>query len=398
MEPTNTSRPIIKYLLIAAVIILPILAFVIGFNYRSNDLQNTPHNSQITSTPTPVVQNDSWQIEESNVIAYPILDKNQNLVLYDVQNKKVIDTNIILNSGSGGALGLGESDPIGSYDYRYTFYISDDKTLEILNNETLESTSVPNSQGVTYISGVSPDGNSVLYYVQELNIQDPTFGMFREKQFTFNKNVVPGFHLFNIQTGSSTWLYPLTSFSGFIDSSRILAQYNYGDSVVQYAVFNINDFSVDYTLLPEVYGGIQLGNFSFTSSGDYFTYLYSSNRENSTDDSNVAYAKFPNVPGELIAKGDWADFQFPSISPDGKYMVYARRTDWNGGSPIHEIVSYNTSTGESKAIMPGTHARFVTPTVVISDRIDPNSGTPVVTQYHIYDYSTGRSELIYSEN
>lgn len=281
------------------------------------------------ASPTIPAENKfplSWEEPISGNKIIPII-KNNTLYFYSLNEKKLLSVSYKI-SGVGGESGKGDNIPLLSPDGQYTVFINpnDNNTLYLISGSLGEKklTEYP----IEFLTDWSPDSKKILYYVDDDNLFCRKFfcegmgGQADEWEATekFTKNAFPGFHIFNIETGIDTFLFPLNDADQFIDDNRIVTIVEQDDND-RLVAFNIDTFEADFSLINYIipFGGHQR---SFTSDGKYWVFSYSNNP---TSDMSIIYAKFPDKDGVTIESGGWANVQSPLISSDGEYIIYLKR-------------------------------------------------------------------------
>ena len=316
-----------KFLLGKLLLVVFILGFSTFIAYYLG-LNNKTKNEQTSRTVNEQIktENVSWKTPVFDKKIIPIV-KNEFLHIYNISEKKLVSTDYKTSWGNGSS-NIGSDNPLLSPNGGYVVFInkSDNNSLYLINSnlETKKITQYP----VKYLDDWSPNGKEILFYVNEENLDSRKEGEGIgwpenwEKVEKFNKDTLGGFHLFNIETGIDTYLYPLKSADQFIDNDRIASIVQNGNDS-RLAVFNTKTFEADYSLVSHVLPfGSGDGQQSFTSDGKNWAFTYSNNP---TNDANIIYANFPKKDGITIESGKWAEVQKPFISPDGKYVIYSKK-------------------------------------------------------------------------
>lgn len=350
---------------------------------------NSKDKGQATELAKEEKTNSSWQKPDSKEQGFPIPTKEtkpntRRFLIYSLSKDKTlpVDYNV---QGAGGAMGYGETSPLASPDLLYTVFINEeDKNLWLLSNETLQAKRITDFGGVSYISGWSKDSKKIIFNIGADSITSQTQGMggYPETKIQFKTNLNPGYFIFNIETGELKKLYPIESFEAFIDNERILTRATDQGSKDRLIVFNTNTFEADYGFVKDKFG---FGNlqFNFTNNGEKWTFTAS---KNPTNDAYIVYADFPSKEGETVDSGQWADVQFPILSPDGNKISYSRKEGYiSSGIPKQVAWVYDVKNKTKKGYIEGWPKVWINnhSLIVFND------------SYYILNTETGESKKIY---
>lgn len=310
--------------------------------------------SPICSSPV------KWIRPESIKKGYPILNPETNMLdifLVDLKDLKNTNKKAV---GGGGASGYGATDPVASPDLFFTAYIDKDtQQLNLLSHETFKEAILTPGEKVAYIFGWSPDSRKIIYSITSDTLatrREGPGGQWEGKE-QFDSQRDPGFFVFDIVTGKKTKLSPIEYIESFIDGNRILVKAR-GEEYMskRLIVFNLDTFEADYGLLKDEYG-FGASQYSFPLNGLTWTYTYS---KNPTNDANIIYADFPTKEGIEIDTGNWAEVQFPFISPQGTKVAYWKQEGYvTEGSPRYAVWIYNVETRTKERYGEGMMVRWV---------------------------------------
>lgn len=315
--------------------------------------------------PTPVVENKIDKainiVPKSGKKGFPFITKDlsqttepnsqtyKKLFIWTLNENKMIDTGIIAYA-SGGFLGYGDNEPVASPNRLYTAYVDiPNERLNIISHETLEKV-VVSKPGVEYISGWSTDSNRIVYYVNNRNIEtvktkiEGMEGADWTENEEFSKEA-PGFYLFDLETGKTTYLYPLTTFDSFVDSRRILSnlENNYEGFELhnKLVIFNTETFEADYSTFKEE-GDSKNGQFSFYNRGGLTKWAY-------TGKMGLVLADYPNTKGEIITTNGSS----PQFSPDGAKIAFST------GNNAESIDLYDIQTKSISRLTEGRYSHWM---------------------------------------
>lgn len=265
----------------------------------------------------------------------------------------------IQTSCCGGGLYEGVIDPLLSPTYQRIAYINkEDNNIWILNTDGKDKIKI-STQGLLEtelfwgtnlsLAGWSSDGKWLVYHV---NISDEGMGI--DPQDKLQPPVVEGFYAANLREGM---VYLLPNLPNFVD---FLPQ---ADSVVFVKEFrkegqsNQTDlYTYDLAtgavekLSKESIKGTFVGQFSFSSDKKHFAYMIA---ETEPSSSRLIYASLDNIDKQGLVTGQFADIQFPKISPDGRLIAYEKHTPatcpgGGGGCPQPNLVTYNLEDNKEK--------------------------------------------------
>jgi hypothetical protein len=316
-----------KVLIGTALVTLPIGGFFIG--YKNNPTKVVVERCNACPTiPTnaPETKTNGWVKPVSTEVAIPVL-KDSNLYTYSLTRKQLMQTEY-KSAWGGGAMGFGEDTPLASPDGKIIAFInqSDLRKLYIIANGNPKAIKVTDYP-VDYINSWSGDSSKVLFYTGTDNmvVRKEPQGMGESQPWeinnTFTKGMAPGFHSFDVGTGTDTYLYPLVSAEKFIDNNRILVEQN-KDNDARYVLFNVDTFESDYTTVNYPLKSASRQN-TFTADGKFWS--RTTGESFSGGNVNIVYAKFPDAGGDVVETGAWAFVQRPLLSADGKFLAYTRR-------------------------------------------------------------------------
>ncbi len=348
-SPKQGSRWIFIGLGLCFILILGVILTSYKSKSTIQNIISSPKNESQLNTQD---ESPRWIKPVSSKKGYPVAsgglsasDSTRQFFIYSFSTKELHKVNQSLVSG-GYASGIGTGGPKASPDLLYTAFIDQKtKNLWLLSNETLETKQVTQNGFVAYVSGWSPSSTKIIYQIPADSITARTRGMggYQPTKEVFNPNLDSGFFVFDINSGKTKKLYPVEHFETFIDNDRILVRTTDQESNDRLIVFNINTFEADYGFVKEKFG-YGADQFSFSKNGEKWAYTLS---RNPTTDANIIYADFPDKEGEQIDSGDWAETQFPLISPDGTKLAFSRRDGYaEPGLPNYAVWVYNTSNKE----------------------------------------------------
>lgn len=358
---------------------------------QQRDLPQDNTNSLSVYRSVPRVD---WKKLESREQALPVV-RDQDLFVYSFAKHQLISTGYH-TFDFGGEIYMGSHDVQMSPDAHYILFPNkdDNESLYLLSSETLEVRKITNGP-VEYITDWSPDSKRFIYYIKNdsLSSRKVIEGMGIEilpwdKQEQFFSGDAPGFHAFDIETGVDTHLFPLEGVETFIDKQHVLAvAYENTEREEgrreRSVIFDIDNFKADYTTFSEPIKFGQ-GQYSFTQDSKYWSFNYSNNP---TEDANIIFAPFPSLTGTVVEASTWADVQNPKISPQGRYIAYAKGTiaiktriwDTQNKKIIKEL--------DGRPLQWLDEMRFVT-----RDPTMTNSSGPVA--FVVYDLTTDTSEVV----
>jgi hypothetical protein len=107
-------------------------------------------------------------------------------------------------------------------------------------------------------------------------------------------------------------------------------------------ILNTNNLTINY--IHNLQGNY--GQYSIDELGDKwsfqmgpFDYAYSA----------IIYAEFPFLEGEIIEKGNWVEFQWPLISPDGSKVIFLKASNPSGNA--FSLWLYDHNNGSKRKIV-----------------------------------------------
>lgn len=313
--------------LVIAFLIVTI--FVIGAHlFFTPILSNRAFNNKkisYTALAFPKLQTSSFQ---SYPIAEKFGDNSYKLTLIPINPVgQPIKTELDIEGGSGHAMNINMSDPTSSPDLRIIAFIQN-SNLWLISADGRNKVKLPENLKIDRISGWSPDSKKLLVYSNSEGAEK-LFGRGEIKEVvSFSPDRLPeGFYLVDLEANVVRFLYPLNrgQFVSWINKEELII--NYEDT---FLVFNINTFSAESKTLKgflNAYADIwQKDHISFSRDGKKWVVGMGNtgNSLNKPSLSKIVFADFPSPKGSIIAKGSWAQFQSPFISPEGKNVVYAK--------------------------------------------------------------------------
>lgn len=384
-KPSSRSR-IVLFLLLP-ILVISILINVYLYTNSGTSIGNNINKSNKNLNNVPQI--NKWGKLESNAQGYPIAkvasgENTRKLFIYSLTKNELEDLGVQIDGGGGGA-GSGVTDPTPSPNLYYTTYIDrSTNDLWLVSNDTLEKRQITNDGHVSYISGWSPDSKSVVYRNDDINFQ----GIGSPQSQKYDPTLLPGFHLFNIETGKDTYLYPITSFEKFIDNDNIMVRSN-DEPDIPY-IFNISGFKSDRDRIKDTFG-YGTGQFNFSPDGKKWTFILSTHP---TDDNSIVYADFPSKKGITIDSGGWTDTQWPIISPGQDKIVYQRQEGFVAeGEPKFTVWIYDINSKNKKKYMDGSPETWAGNDKVI---VRNGNGKESIndSDYYILDLKSGQQTKI----
>lgn len=325
-----------------------------------------------------------WKYPSSTKQGYPEYTPGKNtLKIYDIATDNLKDTNIAI-SCCGGAMYLGETDPLPSPDLLYTAYIdANSKDLWILSNETFEKVRVPNSDNVTYITGWSPKGNTLVYYFTPETLATKKDGMMIEWDTVekFDENISSGFYALNTETGETKSLRPVQLIATVISDDEVLAKTE--ESSPRMVIFDYKNYFADYASSKGEFG-FGVGQFDISENG--ITWVFSGS-QNPTEDMYITLAELPQKTGTIIDTGNWADVQWPKVSKNGKKVVYQKFTDNRQKPELWLYTKSEDAIAKPEMIGEGRPLAWVDDSNIIVEQII-NIDTAVLPQKGIFNIDT----------
>ncbi len=352
------------------------------------DISKTEQEIQTpTSNLTSETPEKDWQKPVSQLSGIP-LNLNQKLYLYSLDNHQSRLISDETKAGSGES-GKGDSSALPSPDLLYTAFIDRDEKLILMSNDTAEQKVI--AQKAKYISGWSTGSQKLVYFMEPDTIVSRTENEMGGGQDNstekFEPGVDGGYFMFNIDTGKTTKLSPLTYFDSFIDNDRILTMLpndNY-----QFIVFNTNTFVADYKFIKDTFQ-FGSGQFEFTKDGSKWTFTDS---YHPTSDANIILADFPNRKGIIIDSGSWAYVQGSIITENGDKVAYQKYAAMNEGVPDNRTWLYDVKSKTKKEIAKGSPRLWIGDNrLLVSDNHNED------IKYSIVDVLSGKIENIKLNN
>ncbi len=394
--PSHNNRS--NHLKILAFGLISGLLFIGGYalglenkNISSKETTEIISTEKNGSDDQSIIKKTNWKkpVSKKTGFTFSRLDPAKNgslLFTYSIADKKLHEHKNVLALTGYYTVGSGTSDPHNSPNHLYAVYIDQEKqNLWLLSHETLEKKQITEQGKVAYITGWSPDSKKILYQVADNTIKSQTEGMgYPESKIQFDPSLNSGFFLFNIETGETKKLSPLTHVETFIDEQRVLAKPVYeSDRLV---VFDTETFEADFGFIKELFP-FGASQFQFQKDGKKWTYTLS---RNPTNDANIIYADFPNKEGIEIDKGNWADVQFPYLSPEGSKIAYLRREGYREpGVPNEVIWIYDTKSQSNKGYIPGFIETWVNENTIAFSRW---TNSVQEKTYYLLDLQSGNVE------
>ena len=305
------------------------------------------------------VEENNWIRPKSNKIGFAFAEKDKSqteepykfiygkLFIWIMDENKMIDTKIIVYNN--GFTPYGYSTPMTSPDRLYTAYIdTPNQKLNIISHETLDKKIISTSR-VENISGWSSDSSKIVYFIEgsknivtnKTETRDMEGGDWMVNEI-FDKDIQSGFYMFDLKTGKTTFLYPLTTFDSFIDSKRILSEVEYYDydnkRHEKLVIFDTETFEANYSTFKEdvLDNGNSIWQYDYTKDLSKWVYAYQ-NWKNDNSKVEVRLANWPDSKGERVSLGERS--QRPKFSPDGSKIAYC---DGTNIIQLYDIATKNT--------------------------------------------------------
>lgn len=321
--------------------------------------------------------NSKWKKPTSTVQGFPLLKAETNeLNIYDITNKKLVATGRKV-MGTGGASNIGDTDALPSNALLLTAYITLDNKLFIISHETMQPTKI--ADDVTYITAWSPDDTKLIYYRSPSDINTAVDGMGPvPDRHGFIKDYLGGFFMFDLNTGETKNLYPLTNYLGFVGNDTLLSLHS--DKLV---TFNFNDFEAVYNVSKETFG-FGTSQYNIARDGKKWTFTHSMKP---TNDNNIIIADFPNLNGTIVESGGWADYQWPILSPDATKIIYLK------GPQFSETTwSYAIQSKEKAQLTTGTPVAWINnDAVLVQETLTPKAAYPYYQGLKMVNVTTKES-------
>lgn len=376
-------------LIIIFLVLFAISGYALYQQYKN--LCVSPINNQPISS-NPITSQSKWTKPLSTDRGYPIFDKkSENLYVYNISKGILLDTKYKSLDNSGAA-GYGETKAIASDDYLYiAFMPAKGEEIRILtpyDNKTIE---VPESKFAEYITGWIPGSHKLIYYIPVLNVSTVKTGMggminYNDTE-TFYKNRTEGFIMFDLDTGKSEVLSPLTYIETIQNSDNIITRTAepspQNDRLV---VFNILDYTANYSLVKDTFG-FGTNQLSFSKDGKKWAFTDGINENKQV---NIIFADFPFKQGTVVDTADWAWVQWPKVSPKGDKLAYQKRQGYSqpSGNPQDFTFIYDPNTKTSKMVHEGTPDVWIdNENLIIRDSYKP--------AYYLTNTTNGDTKKIY---
>lgn len=305
------------------------------------------------------VVNIEWRLPASEVGGYAYVSNNNDVYIYDIRNNSSVKTPNKTLSYGGGASGLGEDKLIVSPDTKYSAFIDESsQNVKIMSNKTGETSAIPNSKDVTYLTAWTGNSKMLIYYLKGDTIRTKNEGMggigAYKNPVTFIKNQnIPGFHIFNIEDGVDAVLYPIENVITTASKKILTRGTDYTKDRIY--IFDPDNFNLDLNIIKDNFDDYATGQFTVDNNGVYWAFTNSNHPSGNDPDAEIIYAKFPEKNGKIIASGRWAQVQQPLISPNGKLVAYIQRnTDPNGK---YDVYLFDSNKEERRVIANDAYTR-----------------------------------------
>lgn len=391
----TTVTPLSKIIAMALFVSLPFVGFYIGKKYSPDvivNCNNTVPNKCPTLQPEKTLPGQSWSKPVSTDSVIPIV-KDDTLYTYSLTQKKLQSTEYKSSWGSGAA-GAGQDNPQSSPDNKMIAFINrgDDRHLYLLaggSQKAVKITSYP----VQYITDWSSDSSKILFYVGEEDVNNRKVtemggNLDWNKSESFSKGSAPGLHSFDIANGVDTYLYPLPSSEGFIDTNRILVEAISPDDskLKKLILFNIDTFVADYSTVSHSIKSFS-NQMSFSRNASVWARTVDDGGTN--NGVKIVFAKFPQEDGDVVDTGAWAFIQKPLISGDGKYLAYTKRGDQIkdgkfAGQYTDKTIIWDTSTKKVIAELPGWPQYWTANNAILIGRTDYGTNPAGFNSFDLY--------------
>lgn len=289
------------------------------------------------------------------------VSKEGRVAVYDPKTEKFFEL-FLQAYCCGGTLYIGETSPFLSSTHQRIAYINkEDGNIWISDSEGNNKIKV-STQGIAEselfwgtnlsLAGWSEDERWLVYHVEIAN-----GGMGINPEDKLNPPVPEGFYAADLQEGKIYLLVNLPNFVDFIPRSNLIVfikeQRREQTIIRDLYTYNVITGEVE-KLTKENIKGTSTGQFSFSSDNKHFAYVIGGTEPSV---SELIYASLDNLNRRSLAKGEWAEIQFPKISPDGKLIAYEKYTpgtcpDGGEGCPEGSLVIYNLETNQEKTVAP----------------------------------------------
>ncbi len=231
--------------------------------------------------------------------------------------------------GSVGTVGLGESGVATSPDGKYVAYQTKDNRLVLLTSDNKQKVTLPPQLKVSGVGPWSPDSHRLIVFSAPGTVSELFEGMGEpEGEVSFKKGLLPkGYYLIDIKAGTVIPLTPISSFTGWVDKSRILTSTSESNiDNENLIVFDVDRFTVDTTNLL---ASVHFFSVQKTVSDDgkkWALTVWPTGKD--VGDIYTFIADFPQLSGSVIAKS--IRTQEPIISPNGESVMFRTYDELNG--------------------------------------------------------------------
>lgn len=328
---------------------------------------------------------------------YVLLDDSEIVLVSLEEDGTDIQTGITEISSGSYSWGSGFSEPNNSPDFKKIAYIDNGSRLHIMTSDGTADTIISNDLKVQYISGWSPDSSKLIFRTHSESISELVFSDYlnysQEKKVTFERSKLPpGFYLLDLENQNLAYLsvFEDAGFGSWIDNSRVLLELKYSGQK-KFVVFDFDTYTVDTGIMS---GGLERDfstQYAFSENGKKWALTWHGGT-NTTDSATIILADFPSVEGKELMKGNFAQFQGPIISHDGKHVAF-RGYDFVNG-PLYVYVYDGTSV---KKVADGIPREWINNSQFIYLQTDPPFVTSPQsgTKLQKFDISTGKSVVLY---
>ena len=318
----------------------------------SNEEETTPVGSPtaLANQPTPML-NPSLIATLTSAPSRIFFQREMELwsVNPDGSDPLLLSTEL---AGYSGIRVTGSTAPVGSLAGDRVAFVSD-RNLWIVdsvggNRRQLSDEGQPEDEryaaSFVLISGWSPDGTKILYYVESsIAFEDKGGGAEERPQ--------KGFHLVDANSGERAPLSDLQNFVAWSeDSNKIIyeREYDFGSSRDWYELDLTTQVSSKLTAERFDCANVQ-PTFPLSSN----KLLYACGSSNITE-SSLVLANLDNTNRQVLRQGKWAEFQFPILSPAGDMFVYQQQSDvMAGGKVVFDLQLFDLATGQATQLASG---------------------------------------------
>ncbi len=388
----TTVTPLSKVLAIFLFVSLPFLGYYLGNKY----IPNIP-----ADTTTTIVEktSESWVKPISTDTIVPIV-KDGLLNIYSL-TQKVLQSTEYKTSWGSGASGLGGDAPISSPNGKLIAFINrgDSSNLYILAAGTQKAIKITNYP-VEYLNSWSSDGSKILFYSGKDNLEvrkisegmgaDPVWETIEK----FGKDSVPGFHVFNVNNGQDTHLYPVSTSFNFFDSNRIIVELKQDPNShdTRLVLFNVETFEADYKTVnyPIKSFGRQM---SFSADGKLWARTVD---DGSTDTGvRITVSQFPSETGDIVETAPWAFIQKPLLNSSGRFLAYTKHGEqikdgqYAGQYPDTTVI-WDSLSKKIIKILPGFPEHWVDENVLLIGRVEYGNNPTNFTSFDLFNTNTGQ--------